>query len=99
MTADISHFKVFFFSDTAVWKMAVNFKLVLESPTNSTYSRGSLSNRTSVIRALSPKGSKKNIKELFALTTVFFALFVKLRELTFKHKKKLKCLKKSHAWP
>ena len=76
VTADIFHFKFFFYSDTAPWKMAVNFKLVLESPTNSTYSShsGSFSIRTSVICALSLKRSMKKRNCLSVFTTVSFAL-------------------------
>ena len=55
---EISHFK-FFYSDTAVWKMAVSFKVVLRSLTNSTYFSGSFSIPTPVICALSAKKSTK----------------------------------------
>ena len=101
MTADISHFKVFFIQTPLSGKWLSILNLCLESPTNSTYSRGSFSIRTSVTCALSPKRSKKKYKGTVCFHDSFLCL-VKLNELTFKYKKKLKCLKclkKSHAWP
>ena len=88
-------------NDTAVWKMAISFKLVLESLTNSIdvfqwvvfYSDAS--NPRSITKE---KHEKRNCLFLHDC----FVCLVKLHELTFKYKKNLsilKCLKKSHAWP
>ena len=77
---EISHFK-FFYSDTAVWKMAVSFKVVLRSLTNSTYFSGSFSIPTPVICALSANKSTKKRNCLSVFTTVFFALLKCLFQL------------------
>ena len=67
--------------------MAVNFKLVLESPTNSTYSRARVVFQSDVSNLRSITKEKQEKYKGTVCSHDSFLCLVKLQELTFKHKK------------